>query len=41
MTALGSQEWLAKATIGEMQIPIGVNEYDVRVKVFATNYIPR
>ncbi len=38
ITAFGSHEWLANATAGATQIPIGVREGAVRVKVLVVNY---
>jgi hypothetical protein len=35
--AFGSQEWLISATTGETEAPIGSNDGDVTVNVFATN----
>ena len=37
MTAFGSHEWLANATVGATQMPIGVREGAVRVNVFVVN----
>ena len=37
MTAFGSHEWLANATVGATQMPIGVREGAVRVNVFVAN----
>lgn len=37
MTAFGSQEWFVSATEGHIQIPIGVKENEVSVKVFVAN----
>jgi hypothetical protein len=37
MTAPGSQEWLKSATSGEIDTSIGVNEGEVKVKVFVMN----
>ena len=38
ITAFGSHEWLANATEGAMQIPIGVRDGSVRVNVLVVNY---
>lgn len=38
ITALGSHEWLASATIGATHIPIGFRAGSVRVNVFVENY---
>lgn len=36
-TALGSQEWLISATRGDTEMPIGVRDGVVSVKVFVAN----
>ena len=38
MTAFGSHEWLTNAMRGDTQIPIGVREDVVKVKVFVVNW---
>ena len=37
MTAFGSHEWLANATVGETHMPIGVSAGVVSVNVFVVN----
>ena len=35
--AFGSHEWLTKANTGDMHMPMGASEYEVKVNVFVVN----